>query len=97
MNYCGANNNLTLVLDTLPSGRYRAVAFKINNRMFCLRSICVQVLNKLFTEQKLIFLVSFFRFIFYSPFSFHINRACADNDFIMESDKHIYIIGADMK
>ena len=49
--YCGANNNPTLVLDTLPSGRYRAVAFRTNNRKFCFRSICVQILNKLFTKQ----------------------------------------------
>ena len=49
--YCGANNNPTLVLDTLPSGRHRAVAFRTRNRIFSFRSICVQILNKLFSKQ----------------------------------------------
>ena len=35
--YCGAISNLTLVLDTLPSGMYWAVTFRTNNPNLCFR------------------------------------------------------------
>ena len=55
--YCGANHNPTLVLDTLPSGRYRAVAFRTNNRKFCFRTICVRILNKVLINNSQFFLI----------------------------------------